>query len=38
VTFNNLGLGALSATVLYQVLRPGHVREMESEPAEVVAK
>src|SRR6266550_4232261 len=36
LTFNNLGLGALSAIVLYQLLRPGHVRDMESEPAEVV--
>src|SRR5438876_948013 len=37
LTFNNLGLGALSAIVLYQLLRPGHVRDAESEPAEVVA-
>lgn len=37
LTFNNLGLGALSAIVLYQLLRPGHVRDVESEPAEVVA-
>src|SRR6266550_2360744 len=37
LTFNNLGLGALSAIVLYQLLRPGHVRDKESEPAEVVA-
>jgi xanthine/uracil permease len=37
LTFNNLGLGALSAIVLYQILRPGHVRDIESEPAEVVA-
>ncbi len=35
LTFNNLGLGALSAIVLYQILRPGHVRDIESEPAEV---
>jgi xanthine/uracil permease len=34
---NNLGLGALGAIVLYQILRPGHVRDTESEPAEVVA-
>src|SRR5213593_911433 len=32
LTFNNLGLGALSAIVLYQLLRPGHVRDAESEP------
>jgi uracil-xanthine permease len=38
LTFNNLGLGALSAIVLYQILRPGHVRDKESEPAEVVAR
>jgi len=37
LTFNNLGLGALSAIVLYQLLRPGHVRDQEKEPAEVVA-
>src|SRR5713226_1660041 len=37
LTFNNLGLGALSAIVLYQLLRPGHVRDEENEPAEVVA-
>ena len=37
LTFNNLGLGALSAIVLYQLLRPGHVRDKDSEPAEVVA-
>jgi xanthine/uracil permease len=35
LTFNNLGLGALSAIVLYQLLRPGHVRDMEKEPPEV---
>ncbi len=34
---NNLGLGALGAIVLYQILRPGHMRDTESEPAEVVA-
>jgi hypothetical protein len=34
---NNLGLGALGAIVLYQLLRPGHVKDTESEPAEVVA-
>jgi xanthine/uracil permease len=38
LTFNNLGLGALSAIVLYQILRPGHVRDTESEPPEVVAR
>jgi hypothetical protein len=32
-----LGLGALSAIVLYQLLRPGHMRDTEKEPAEVVA-
>src|SRR5436190_111240 len=37
LTFNNLGLGALSAIVLYQLLRPGHVRDTEAEPAEIVA-
>jgi xanthine/uracil permease len=37
LTFNNLGLGALSAIVLYQILRPGHIRDEEREPAEVVA-
>ena len=34
---NNLGLGALGAIVLYQILRPGHIRDAESEPPEVVA-
>src|SRR5438445_26437 len=34
---NNLALGALGAIVLYQILRPGHVRDTESEPAEVVS-
>ena len=38
LTFNNLGLGALSAIVLYQLLRPGHVRDTEAEPAEIVAR
>src|SRR5438067_862931 len=38
LTFNNLGLGALSAIVLYQLLRPGHVRDKEAEPAEVVSR
>src|SRR5438552_575244 len=38
LTFNNLGLGALSSLVLYQLLRPGHVRAQEPEPAEVVAR
>ena len=38
LTFNNLGLGALSAIVLYQLLRPGHIRDVEREPAEVVAR
>ena len=33
ITLNNLGLAALSAIVLYQVLRPGHVRDAEEEPA-----
>src|SRR3989440_898335 len=37
LVFNNLGLGALSAIVLYQLLRPGHITDKESEPAEVVA-
>jgi len=36
--FNNLGLGALSAIVLYQLLRPGHITDKESEPAEVVSE
>ena len=36
LVFNNLGLGALSAIVLYQLLRPGHITDKESEPAEVV--
>jgi putative pyrimidine permease RutG len=27
ITINNLGLGALAAIVLYQVIRPGHVSE-----------
>ncbi len=35
---NNLALGALGAIVLYQILRPGHVRDKEVEPAEVVAR
>jgi hypothetical protein len=30
-------LGALGAIVLYQILRPGHMRDEEKEPAEVVA-
>jgi putative pyrimidine permease RutG len=34
---NNLALGALGAIVLYQVLRPGHIRDTETEPAEVVS-
>src|SRR5207245_10150603 len=38
LTFNNLGLGALSAIVLYQLLRPGHVRDTEAEPTEIVAR
>ncbi|HEV2217302.1 MAG TPA: solute carrier family 23 protein [Candidatus Dormibacteraeota bacterium] len=37
LVFNNLGLGALSAIVLYQLLRPGHITDKESEPAEVVS-
>lgn len=32
ITLNNLGLAALSAIVLYQLLRPGHVRDTEEEP------
>src|SRR5438067_5953712 len=35
---NNLALGALGAIVLYQILRPGHVRDTEREPAEIVAR
>jgi len=35
---NNLALGALGAIVLYQVLRPGSIRDTETEPAEVVAR
>ena len=35
---NNLALGALGAIVLYQILRPGHIRDTEAEPAEVVAR
>ena len=34
---NNLALGALGAIVLYQILRPGRVRDTETEPAEVVS-
>ena len=34
---NNLALGALGAIVLYQVLRPGHVRDKETEPEEAAA-
>lgn len=34
---NNLALGALGAIVLYQILRPGHVRDTESEPVEVTS-
>ncbi|HKW73720.1 MAG TPA: solute carrier family 23 protein, partial [Candidatus Dormibacteraeota bacterium] len=34
---NNLALGALGSIVLYQILRPGHVRDTESEPVEVVS-
>ena len=34
---NNLALGALGAIVLYQILRPGHVRDKESEPVEVAS-
>jgi putative pyrimidine permease RutG len=37
ITLNNLGLAALSAIVLYQVLRPGHVRDTEEEPATATA-
>jgi len=35
---NNLALGALGAIVLYQLLRPGHIRDNEREPAEIVAR
>src|SRR6266571_6633621 len=38
LVFNNLGLGALSAIVLYQLLRPGHITDKEAEPAEVVSR
>src|SRR6266705_4699379 len=38
LVFNNLGLGALSAIVLYQLLRPGHITDKEAEPAEVVGE
>src|ERR1051326_103066 len=38
LTFNNLGLRALSATALYQLLRPRHIPDKESEPAEVVGE
>ena len=34
---NNLALGALGAIVLYQILRPGHVRDKETEPVEIVS-
>ena len=34
---NNLGIGALGAIILYQILRPGHMRDAEAEPQEVVA-
>ncbi len=34
---NNLALGALGAIVLYQVLRPGHIRDTETEPVEIVS-
>ena len=37
LVFNNLGLGALTAIVLYQLLRPGHITDKESEPAEIVS-
>jgi len=37
ITLNNLGLAALSAIVLYQLLRPGHVRDTEEEPAAATA-
>src|SRR5207253_7711818 len=30
---NNLALGALSAIVLYQILRPGHIRDRGAEPS-----
>jgi uracil-xanthine permease len=32
LTINNLGLGALSAIILYQLLRPGHLRDETKEP------
>jgi len=34
---NNLALGALGSIVLYQILRPGHVRDTEEEPTEAAA-
>ena len=37
LTFKNLGVGALSAIVLYQLLRLD-VRDPESGPAEVVVR
>jgi uracil-xanthine permease len=35
---NNLALGALGAIVLYQILRPGHMRDTEVEAVEVAAR
>jgi len=32
LTINNLGLGALTAIALYQLLRPGHLRDEVAEP------
>ncbi len=34
---NNLALGALGSIVLYQILRPGHIRDNEEEPTEAAA-
>jgi putative pyrimidine permease RutG len=35
---NNLALGALGAIVLWQILRPGHLRDTESEPVELASR
>ena len=35
---NNLALGALGSIVLYQILRPGHIRDTEEEPVEAAGK
>lgn len=37
ITINNLGLGALSAIVLWQILRPSHVAEFGREEFATVA-